>query len=103
MDSENGESESRGFKPFAAFSNVLMKLHPVLKVVSRWKQGDEEEQWAEKAVETLIKKLKQNKVVYDELMRAITYPEIRSQCVTIPRSRDGRLQVNFVDYYSKTV
>lgn len=94
MDSDDGESKSSGFKPFSAFSNMFMKLHPAFKVVSRWKQGDEEEKWAEKAVEALIKKLKKNKASYEELMRAITYPQIPSQCVTIPRSLDGRLQVN---------
>ncbi|KAK7591149.1 hypothetical protein V9T40_002762 [Parthenolecanium corni] len=94
MDSDDGESKSSGFKPFSAFSNMFMKLHPAFKVVSRWKQGDEEEKWAEKAVEALIKKLKKNKASYEELMRAITYPQIPSQCVTIPRSLDGRLQVS---------
>lgn len=74
-----------------------MKLHPAFKVISRWKQGDEEEQWAEKAVAALIQKLKKNnKASYEELIRAITYPQILSQCVTIPGSKDGRLQVNLV-------
>lgn len=97
MDSNNGKSKSSSFKPFSAFSNIFMKLHPAFKVISRWKQGDEEEQWAEKAVAALIQKLKKNnKASYEELIRAITYPQILSQCVTIPGSKDGRLQVNLV-------
>lgn len=72
---------------------------PTVKKLLGWKQGDEHENWAEKAVESLVKKLKkQNKSAYQELIKALNFPGQGSECVTIPRSRDGRLQVNIIDY-----
>jgi hypothetical protein len=59
-----------------------------------WKQGDEEEKWAEKAVDSLVKKLKKKKGAVEELERALSQPGQPSKCVTIPRSLDGRLQVS---------
>ena len=79
-------------------------------------QGDEEDKWAEKAVDALVKKLKKNKGAIEELEHALrqrdpstkwyyfiyskinrihTYRLITTSCsVTIPRSLDGRLQVS---------
>uniref|UniRef100_A0A915HLT3 Mothers against decapentaplegic homolog n=1 Tax=Romanomermis culicivorax TaxID=13658 RepID=A0A915HLT3_ROMCU len=56
--------------------------------------GDEEK-WAEKAVDSLVKKLKkkQGKNAISELEKALSNPTQPSGCVTIPRSLDGRLQV----------
>jgi MAD (mothers against decapentaplegic) family protein 1 len=59
-----------------------------------WKQGDEDEKWAEKAVESLVKKLKKKKGAFEELERAVSNPGTPSKCITIPRSLDGRLQVS---------
>ncbi|CAG7727810.1 unnamed protein product [Allacma fusca] len=59
-----------------------------------WKQGDEEEKWAEKAVDSLVKKLKKKKGAVEDLERALSCPGTNSKCVTIPRSLDGRLQVS---------
>lgn len=59
-----------------------------------WKQGDEEDKWAEKAIESLTKKLKKHKGALEDLEKALTHPELPSNCVTIPRSLDGRLQVS---------
>lgn len=58
-----------------------------------WKQGDEESKWAQKAIETLIKKLKKRKGVIDRLQYALSHPGEPSECVCIPRSLDGRIQV----------
>jgi hypothetical protein len=51
--------------------NVSQAMHSLLNVSSphvkkllNWKQGDEEEKWAEKAVDALVKKLKKNKGTY---------------------------------------
>lgn len=66
---------------------------PAAKKLLGWKQGDEEEKWAEKAVSTLVKKLKNRKGAIDDLEQAITSAGAPSKCVTIPRSLDGRLQV----------
>jgi hypothetical protein len=35
-----------------------------------WKQGDEEEKWAEKAVDSLVKKLKKKKGALEDLEKA---------------------------------
>ncbi|MEQ2157430.1 Mothers against decapentaplegic 5 [Goodea atripinnis] len=59
-----------------------------------WKQGDEEEKWAEKAVDALVKKLKKKKGAMEDLEKALSCPGQPSKCVTIPRSLDGRLQVS---------
>ncbi|XP_062311649.1 mothers against decapentaplegic homolog 1-like isoform X2 [Osmerus eperlanus] len=67
---------------------------PAVKRLLGWKQGDEEEKWAEKAVDALVKKLKKKKGAMEELEKALSCPGQPSQCVTIPRSLDGRLQVS---------
>ncbi|VDO00452.1 unnamed protein product [Rodentolepis nana] len=59
-----------------------------------WKQGDEESKWAQKAIETLVKKLKKRKGVVDRLQYALSHPGEPSECVSIPRSLDGRIQVS---------
>ena len=66
---------------------------PAVKRLLGWKQGDEEEKWAEKAVDSLVKKLKKTKGSLEELEKALSHPTSESKCVTIPRSLDGRLQV----------
>ena len=66
---------------------------PAVKKLLGWKQGDEEEKWAEKAVDALVKKLKKNKGALEALEQALSCPGQPSKCVTIPRSLDGRLQV----------
>ena len=67
---------------------------PAVKRLLGWKQGDEEEKWAEKAVDSLVKKLKKKKGALEELEKALSSPGQTSKCVTIPRSLDGRLQVS---------
>ncbi|CAK8684219.1 mothers against decapentaplegic homolog 5-like [Clavelina lepadiformis] len=67
---------------------------PAVKRLLGWKQGDEEEKWAEKAVDSLVKKLKKKKGSMEALELALSCPGQPSKCVTIPRSLDGRLQVS---------
>lgn len=55
--------------------------------------GDEDDKWAEKALESLAKKLKKRKEAYEDLQNALANPGQPSKCVTITRSLDGRLQV----------
>ena len=64
-----------------------------VKKLLGWKQGDEEEKWAEKAVDALVKKLKKTKGALEALEHALSNPGTVTKCVTIPRSLDGRLQV----------
>ncbi|CAB3402059.1 unnamed protein product [Caenorhabditis bovis] len=62
----------------------------------RWKQGDEDENWAKKAIDQLMKKLmKHNKQALDNLEFALQCQgRQKTECVTIPRSLDGRLQIS---------
>jgi len=77
-----------------SFLNSLFSFtSPAVKKLLGWKQGDEEEKWAEKAVDSLVKKLKKKKGALEDLERALSCPGTNSNCVTIPRSVDGRLQV----------
>lgn len=70
---------------------------PAVKKLLGWKQGGEEEKWAEKAIDSLVKKLKKRKNgqgTVEDLEYALANPGAHSKCVTIPRSLDGRLQVS---------
>nr|ACU12852.1 Smad1 [Paracentrotus lividus] len=77
-----------------SMASLFSFTSPVVKRLLGWKQGDEEEKWAEKAVDSLVKKLKKKKGAMEELERALSRPGELSKCVTIPRSLDGRLQVS---------
>ena len=75
-------------------SSLFSFTSPAVKRLLGWKQGDEEEKWAEKAIDSLVKKLKKRKGALEELEKALSNPSGESNCVTIPRSLDGRLQVS---------
>ncbi|KAL8575602.1 hypothetical protein ACOMHN_028623 [Nucella lapillus] len=75
-------------------SSIFSFTSPAVKRLLGWKQGDEEEKWAEKAVDSLVKKLKKKKGVLEDLEKALSCPGQVTKCVTIPRSLDGRLQVS---------
>ncbi|XP_014232293.1 protein mothers against dpp-like isoform X1 [Trichogramma pretiosum] len=80
--------------PMSSFRSLFTFTKPAVKRLLGWKQIGEDDKWAEKAVESLVKKLKRKKGDYEELMRAISNPDVPTRCVTIPRSVDGRLQVS---------
>ena len=42
-------------------SSIFSFTSPAVKRLLGWKQGDEEEKWAEKAVDSLVKKLKKKR------------------------------------------
>ena len=85
----------RGFFPLQ-MSSMLPFTPPIVKRLLGWRKGEpktqQEEVWSEKAVKSLVKKLKKNGTV-DELERAITTQDPKTKCITIARSLDGRLQV----------
>ncbi|NXG20265.1 SMAD1 protein, partial [Grallaria varia] len=75
-------------------ASLLSFTSPKVKRLLGWKQGDEEENWAEKAVEVLVKKLKKKRGAVEELEKVLSSPGQPSKCITIPRSTDGRIQVS---------
>lgn len=80
--------------PISSLNSLFSFTSPAVKRLLGWKQGDEEEKWAEKAVDSLVKKLKKTKGALEGLEKALSRPGEPSECVTIPRSLDGRLQVS---------
>uniref|UniRef100_A0A8C6LC65 Mothers against decapentaplegic homolog n=1 Tax=Nothobranchius furzeri TaxID=105023 RepID=A0A8C6LC65_NOTFU len=85
--------------------SILPFTPPIVKRLLGWKKGEQigqEEKWCEKAVKSLVKKLKRTGQL-DELEKAITTQNVNTKCLTIPsdsmalvlyRSLDGRLQVS---------
>uniref|UniRef100_A0A0K8TKG1 Mothers against decapentaplegic homolog n=1 Tax=Tabanus bromius TaxID=304241 RepID=A0A0K8TKG1_TABBR len=92
MDTDDVESSTSS--TMSSLNSLFSFTSPAVKKLLGWKQGDEEEKWAEKAVDSLVKKLKKRKGAIEELERALSCPGQPSKCVTIPRSLDGRLQVS---------
>lgn len=74
-------------------TSVLPFTLPIVKRLLGWKKGEGEDKWSEKAVKSLVKKLKKTGGL-DELEKAITAQNTNTKCITIPRSLDGRLQVS---------
>ncbi|VTJ78315.1 Hypothetical predicted protein [Marmota monax] len=82
--------------PSPTMSSILPFTPPIVKRLLGWKKGEQngqEEKWCEKAVKSLVKKLKKTGQL-DELEKAITTQNVNTKCITIPRSLDGRLQVS---------
>ena len=83
-------------------SSMLPFTPPIVKRLLGWRKGEpkneQEEKWSEKAVKSLVKKLKKNNTL-DELEKAITTQDSKTRCITIARSLDGRLQVHHCSQY----
>uniref|UniRef100_A0A3P8PZ38 Mothers against decapentaplegic homolog n=1 Tax=Astatotilapia calliptera TaxID=8154 RepID=A0A3P8PZ38_ASTCA len=66
--------------------SILPFTPPVVKRLLGWKKGEQngqEEKWCEKAVKSLVKKLKRTGQL-DELEKAITTQNVNTKCLTIP-------------------
>lgn len=83
----------------SSLSNMFSFPSPRVKKLLNWKQGDEDDKWAQTAVEILVKRIQKCKgkeagrSEMEHLEMALAHPEQPSRCVTIPRSMDGRIQV----------
>lgn len=72
-------------------SSILPFTPPIVKRLLGWKKGEQngqEEKWCEKAVKSLVKKLKKTGQL-DELEKAITTQSANTKCITIPRWARG--------------
>jgi len=73
--------------------SILPFTPPVVKRLLSFKKSEGEDKWSEKAVKSLVKKLKKSGGL-DELETAVATEDANTRCITIPRSLDGRLQVS---------
>lgn len=67
--------------------SILPFTPPIVKRLLGWKKGEQngqEEKWCEKAVKSLVKKLKKTGQL-EELEKAITTQNINTKCITITR------------------
>lgn len=67
----------------------MLSFHSgAVKKLLLWKKGNEdssvEGKWSEKAVKSLVKKLKKSELL-DELERAISTQNVNTKCITVPR------------------
>ncbi|VDL77369.1 unnamed protein product [Nippostrongylus brasiliensis] len=75
-------------------ASAVDSCQQISHVLQCYQQGGEDAEFVRKAIESLVKKLKEKRVELDALITAITSAGKQpTTCVTIQRSLDGRLQV----------
>lgn len=74
--------------------DLMLSMKPLITKLTAWKKTDDDEDFVDKAIDSLYKKLKTKSGAIEDLQFAINNPHLASKCVTIPRSLDGRLQVS---------
>ncbi|CAD5112471.1 DgyrCDS1691 [Dimorphilus gyrociliatus] len=73
------------------------QVQNVIKLLLNHKKGeDKDEKWPEKAIKSLVKKLRglSGNEGIDLLLNAISQKDANTNCIKIPRSLDGRMQVS---------
>lgn len=80
---------------FSKIGNMIRNNFKMNRKTSSWKQSGEQDGFTEKAIDALVKKLKQQPGALVKLENALKTPGAPSECVTITRSLDGRLQVTY--------
>lgn len=65
-------------------SSMLPFTPPIVKRLLGWKKTQCDDKWSEKAVKSLVKKLKKSNCL-EELEKAITTQDPRTKCIVIPR------------------
>ncbi|EZA55005.1 Mothers against decapentaplegic-like protein [Ooceraea biroi] len=68
---------------------------PIVKRLLGWKKAESEDKWSEKAVKSLVKKLKKSAGL-EELEKAITTQSCNTKCIAIPRPSPGSVGDNGV-------
>lgn len=103
MDSSNhGQQTSSRSGVLSSLSNIFNFPAPRVKKLLNWRQGDEDDKWAQTAVEVLVKRIQKirgkeaGRLAMEQLERALANPDAPSCCITIPRSMDGRIQVSLI-------
>ena len=64
--------------------SILPFTPPVVKRLLSFKKSEGEDKWSEKAVKSLVKKLKKSGGL-DELETAVATEDANTRCITIPR------------------
>ncbi|CAD6193003.1 unnamed protein product [Caenorhabditis auriculariae] len=77
-----------------SMTSAVDSCQQIAHVLQCYQQGGEDTEFVRKAIESLVKKLKDKRVELDALITAVTSAGKQPTCcVTIQRSLDGRLQV----------
>uniref|UniRef100_A0A8R1DSN5 Dwarfin sma n=2 Tax=Caenorhabditis japonica TaxID=281687 RepID=A0A8R1DSN5_CAEJA len=92
--SQSSSSISISQNTGAALTTAMDSCQQISHVLQCYQQGGEDGEFVRKAIESLVKKLKDKRIELDALITAVTSNGKQpTGCVTIQRSLDGRLQV----------
>ncbi len=94
MENINGAANPGGSGNIASTPTSADACMSIVHSLMCHRQGGESEQFSKRAIESLVKKLKEKRDELDSLITAITTNGAHStKCVTIPKTLDGRLQI----------